>query len=613
MAIGGAYLNAQFCAAVLRLTDILDFDRERTPRILFESLGITIRSLPGAEVSLREWQKHMAVHSLEVNADEIVVSAETHHPVIEKAIRDFCVIIEREVRDTQTILRQNSVPVASQYVVDLPGNVRAQIRPVGYVYKDMSLSLNQSRIMALLMGERLYSEPAVALRELLQNSIDACSVRRHLENDRYAAQISVTADRDDDDRWWLEVSDNGCGMDEHVLAEYFLKLGNSYYSSPEFARVLRSPGEETSSFVPMSRFGIGMVSVFLIADVLEVCTRSAHSPRRDELQRHLRIERLGAVAFVTEHQSTELGTRMRLRLRPEYGQKFKEFQTQLANYLQRTIIRPPFLVTVQLPEAQFILASKSGFRLKPNARDLLSSRGLEAVLLDIERWSDRFSGTVGLIFSKTQWGELSHLLHGQYLRLGNTGVRPDSFLEGYGGNRLTVSGFSMSMRKAGRVLGKGKNRLAVVFDLEIRGDKDVEYDISRQRIVGPGRQTVMTALESAIRQGLRDTGITDRLEPVTRTLLDDAPSHERDLPDASWWYDSRPVTDFALLEKVKNLVPGGAWPKGMHRSIAEQLSISNKLSVRAISTLLQTGQISHISSSSATHAKHGVEPANGTD
>ena len=73
------------------------------------------------------------------------------------------------------------------------------------------------------------------------------------------------------------------------------------------------------------------------------------------------------------------------------------------------------------------------------------------------------------------------------------------FLEGYGGNRITVNRFTMGMPKVSRVLGRGKNRLAVVFDLEIVGDKDVEYDISRQRIVGQGRVAVMLALESALR------------------------------------------------------------------------------------------------------------------
>jgi hypothetical protein len=89
LAIGGAYVNTQFCAALLRLADILDFDRERTPRILFESLGILDRNVPGAELTIREWQKHMAVHTVEVNPDEIVISADCQHPVVEKTIRGF--------------------------------------------------------------------------------------------------------------------------------------------------------------------------------------------------------------------------------------------------------------------------------------------------------------------------------------------------------------------------------------------------------------------------------------------------------------------------------------------------------------------------------------------
>ena len=45
MPVGGQFLNTQFCAALLRVCDIVDFDRERTPRILFESLGIASRGI----------------------------------------------------------------------------------------------------------------------------------------------------------------------------------------------------------------------------------------------------------------------------------------------------------------------------------------------------------------------------------------------------------------------------------------------------------------------------------------------------------------------------------------------------------------------------------------
>lgn len=102
--IGGLILNVQFCAACLRLADVLDFDRERTPKVLFENLGIATNQLPGAEVSLLEWQKHMAVHSLEIREDEVVIHADSPHPAIEAAIRSFCTQIEREIRDTTAVL-----------------------------------------------------------------------------------------------------------------------------------------------------------------------------------------------------------------------------------------------------------------------------------------------------------------------------------------------------------------------------------------------------------------------------------------------------------------------------------------------------------------------------
>ena len=136
----------------MRLSDILDFDRERTPRILFESLGISSRIIPGAEVSLREWNKHMAIHSIEINDEEIVINADTHHPAIERTIRDFCESIEREVRDTTAVLKRNIPKITEQYSFILPNNDRPRIRSFGYVYKDISFKLKFILVSALLIS-----------------------------------------------------------------------------------------------------------------------------------------------------------------------------------------------------------------------------------------------------------------------------------------------------------------------------------------------------------------------------------------------------------------------------------------------------------------------------
>ena len=49
-----------------------------------------------------------------------------------------------------------------------------------YRYHDTKFSLSKKQIIDLLMGTKLYGKPEVALRELLQNSIDACLLRQKL-------------------------------------------------------------------------------------------------------------------------------------------------------------------------------------------------------------------------------------------------------------------------------------------------------------------------------------------------------------------------------------------------------------------------------------------------
>ncbi|HEX5727088.1 MAG TPA: ATP-binding protein, partial [Longimicrobiaceae bacterium] len=326
--IAGERLNAQFCAALLRLSDILDFDRERTPRSLFTNLGIATRTLPGAAVSLREWQKHLAIHTIELTDDEILIHADVAQPAIEHAIREFCAIIERELRDTMAVIKQNSASVLADYKLDLPLIVRPRIRSIGYTYKDLAFRLNQSAVLTLLMGERLYSEPAAAVRELIQNAVDATLARERVDLRYKASPVRVGTFIDSVGREWLEIEDEGIGMDDHVLAEYFFKIGSSYYDSAEFRRLV---GTADVEFTPIARFGIGIMSVFMIGDLLEVETRNMFSPRGDIKRRVITVEGRSALAFVTEHDSGRQGTTIRLRLQSPPSQVFLH---QVALYLR---------------------------------------------------------------------------------------------------------------------------------------------------------------------------------------------------------------------------------------------------------------------------------------
>lgn len=584
---GGIYLNQQFCAAVLRIADILDFDRERTPIILFDSLGIADRTLPGAEVSLREWQKHLAIHTVEINHQEFVISGQVHHPVIERAIREFCATIEREIRDTLSVLRRNTKDIVDRYTVELPISVRPQLTSIGYVYREMALSLNQSRILSLLMGDRLYSSPLVALREVLQNSMDACMVRKELSDESFQPSISVTDELDDKGRYWLRVADNGSGMDEHILSEYFLTLGNSYYHSAEFTRQLRRAGVHKSNLAPISRFGIGLASVFLIADVLELETKSASSPRNDYQGRRVRIEGMLSLAFVTLVESHSSGTILRLRIKKEYTAALDAFKQNCLSFLRNSLIRPRVPVVVKFGNESITFEGSAQLTLQPDALNAQKERGLELVLIDIGRWSDRLGGTIGFFFNVSPEGTLSGSRTGRRIKFGLGGIEPKDFLAYYPGNRVSVNGFSMSLKGINRTFSASGTRVPFVYDLEVNADDRIEYDISRQRVMGKGKVSVLEELRETVVRALQETGVLDRLDSDTKNIFT-----ALKWPGAlhSPYFQRKPIDDVLLLQ-VEEKIGAINWTPGMHKVIAQELAISNGLATRCITILLEQGRI----------------------
>jgi molecular chaperone HtpG len=582
LVISGQRLNSQFCAAVLRIVDILDFDRERTPHTLFESLGISGRSLPGADVSLYEWQKHMAVHSLDIRPGEIVVAAECKHPVIEKGIRDFCDLIEREVRDTSTVLAHNTAEITSTYKLRLPIVVRPQIASVGYVYKVMSLGMNQIAIMTLLMGEHLYSRKGVALRELIQNSVDACAVRQTLTADEaYKPLVSLGLYKDTVGSLWIEITDNGIGMDEHVLSEFFLRLGNSYYRSAEFMRI--SKGEQ---FVPISRFGIGIASLFMIGDALEVTTRASHSPRHDDTSRFVRIERMGALAYVSEHVTWSEGTRVRVRLKTEVQADSEHFIQDVSEYLRDIVVRPKVDVAVKIGTVPFTAKSETWLTLKDDAATRCASLGLEVISISLDEISSRISGVVFLFLQKT--GDQLSMFdkNGDRIKVFSK-ISADVIFERYQGNRVTVNGFKMSLKKQRSLHSYGKTTLPLVFDIEIEAAENISFDIARDRLIGHTKPVIVNEFRRSIYRSLLQAGFLDRLEPDTRALVETVLLTQFPPPTASM----RPVTDEELLERVRQSLPAGPWPTAIHKSIAERLHVSSSIVSRAISTLINRGTI----------------------
>src|SRR5262249_52786208 len=108
------------------------------------------------------------------------------HPVYEKSIRDFAFWIDAEIRSVREELYWQSRLLDDRdqrYKIHLPREVILDISPKRergqaiYTYRDLQFRLDQDEIESLLMGESLYGDPSLCIRELLQNSLDALELR----------------------------------------------------------------------------------------------------------------------------------------------------------------------------------------------------------------------------------------------------------------------------------------------------------------------------------------------------------------------------------------------------------------------------------------------------
>ncbi len=264
----------------MRLSDLLDFDAKRTPSVLYSHLFVR------HPISIKEWGKHRAIEAWTINSECIQYHAKCSHPAIEASIHGFCDVIDNELSSCNNIISGindfNRIQ-GKECSIKIPFKVdRSKVctkkgidgNPV-YIYKETQFNLSKNQVIDLLMGTKLYGDPEVALRELLQNSIDACLLRSALEtswNTPYTPEIHIKYFTENDEDV-LEIIDNGTGMDQNIIDSYYSKVGASFYKSSEFYDL---KSQSNAKFTPTSRFGIGILSCFMVADTMMVDTRRVY-------------------------------------------------------------------------------------------------------------------------------------------------------------------------------------------------------------------------------------------------------------------------------------------------------------------------------------------------
>ena len=264
-----ATIDLRFCAVLLRLADILDFDKTRAPQAIYEYSDFITKNDVASKFSESEWDKHLSSGGFDFRnipdrsfPYELGYNATCKSMQIEQSIHEYLDWVDLELSGC----RQEISRYAGEHCeLVLPRKINRQIESVGYMSGEYRLTLDQEKVMELLVGKNIYHDPAVFVRELLQNAIDAVRTREKLDSNlplNWEPRINISSWMDSEGYHWFRIEDNGIGMTEEILRNFFLKIGRSYYNSDQFLK-MKLRCKAVPEYTPISRFGIGILSCFM--------------------------------------------------------------------------------------------------------------------------------------------------------------------------------------------------------------------------------------------------------------------------------------------------------------------------------------------------------------
>lgn len=262
ISVGGFSINQQALATYIRLIDLLDIGNNRTPYKLWKFIN------PKNVTSKGEWEKHQTLSPITVRNEggykSLQVHGSTEHYKIFAALEDMRGWVITQFEQNRDILRKSANYDPKIVFVDW------KVRAIDFEPLSVRFEFNRGSILEILSDEIYKSDPYVFIRELLQNAIDAIKLRNARLQLKGVSTISnsvikINVSHYDNGDFDFCIVDNGIGMDEFVIKNYLSVAGQSYYQSDEFTNL-------GVAFNPISKFGIGILSCFMIADEISIKT-----------------------------------------------------------------------------------------------------------------------------------------------------------------------------------------------------------------------------------------------------------------------------------------------------------------------------------------------------
>jgi len=321
-------IREKMLAYVLKLAGLLAIDIRTLSDVLVDHIGLADPLTPEQvlyTVNQTRWNPSGQGRTLTVTCN---------HPAIDLSLTEYVgdvgAVLSHMLRQVED--KRGGMEALTGLPTHLqPDGIEAEKRDGAPVYQipHINFQLAHDEVRELLMGEQLYGDPMLAIRELYQNAMDACRYRdarlKYLKqtgkaqrtDEEWEGRIIFRQRTDDNGRAYIECEDNGIGMGISHLSKCFAQAGRRFADLPEFieeqAEWLKC--DPPIRLYPNSQFGVGVLSYFMLADEIEVETCRLDREGRPGERLQVRIPGSSGLFRVRKPGiGSHSGTRVRLYL-----------------------------------------------------------------------------------------------------------------------------------------------------------------------------------------------------------------------------------------------------------------------------------------------------------
>lgn len=302
--LGNDDIHPRFIACLLRIGDLLDLDNNRFCPVMLRTMGV----IPSS--STAHIDKHAAIQNFRMDEDRVEVSAECHLYEGYLATTSWFSWIQDEFQ-RQMAHWQDIVPRREFGLLPTIGKLDVKLQD--YEVLDTSqrpkFGVDQQKAIELLQGAGIYESPAQAVRELLQNAVDATLLRLWLDDSKTNStngnclssplhersiellsqkpiilsikRLETIENQEEYATWEITICDQGVGISRHDL-RFMQSIGSSYKNLQKQSIIKKMP----LWMQPSGVFGIGFQSVFLLTEEVVIKTRSYFASEAFEITFH---------------------------------------------------------------------------------------------------------------------------------------------------------------------------------------------------------------------------------------------------------------------------------------------------------------------------------------